>query len=246
MELGGEAVEHGQVIDINTINSFSPKRGANSIIPRNSLLGDIHIEQNLFFSTCQSMRREDLLENNFLLRDFINLEKTISEYRNYVKELLYLIKNQSSLFQRSDYRQIILGDLLPILIDTIPRQKSYFVPGSCLPQPSKSKLIRQATDFIHANLNKPLTLKDIYTHLGVSRRTLFYTFENIFGSTPMTYIKAQRLQGARRSLKQADPKFTNITSIAHQWGFYHLGHFTKAYQAMFNELPSQTLRVKRR
>lgn len=137
-----------------------------------------------FISTCQSMRREDLLESNFLQRDLINLEKTISEYRNYLKELLYLIKTESSLFTRSDYRQIILGDLLAILIDTIPRQKYYLMPSCSWPQ--RNKLVSQATDFIHANLNKTLTLKDLYTYLGISRRTLFYSFDEFFGVTQKT------------------------------------------------------------
>ncbi len=57
----------------------------------------------------------------------------------------------------------------------------------------------------------------------------------------MEYIKAQRLQGARRMLKQAEPKTASIAAIAHRWGFWHSGHFAQAYQAMFNELPSQTL-----
>jgi AraC family ethanolamine operon transcriptional activator len=132
-----------------------------------------------------------------------------------------------------------LGDILPLLIDAIPRR----APNFCLtPHPQQqARLVRRATDYIEAHIHAPLTLKDLYTELGVSRRTLFYSFERVFGVTPMEYIKVQRLQGVHRALKAADPNLTSIVAIAHRWGFWHSGQFAKAYKTMFGELPSETL-----
>ena len=58
----------------------------------------------------------------------------------------------------------------------------------------------------------------------------------------MDYVKAQPLQGVRRSLKQADAKTASVAKIANQWGFWSLYHFAKAYQAQFGKLPSETLK----
>ena len=63
--------------------------------------------------------------------------------------------------------------------------------------------------------------------------------------TPMEYLKAQRLQGVRRSFKQANPETLKVSAIAHQWGSWNLGYFAQAYKAMFDELPSQTISRKR-
>jgi AraC family ethanolamine operon transcriptional activator len=47
-----------------------------------------------------------------------------------------------------------------------------------------------------------------------------------------------RLGGARRSLKQGAG---SVTDASLQWGFDHPSAFARDYQAMFGELPSQTL-----
>jgi AraC family transcriptional regulator, ethanolamine operon transcriptional activator len=33
-----------------------------------------------------------------------------------------------------------------------------------------------------------------------------------------------------------------VTQAASQWGFWHLGYFSRDYRKMFGELPSQTFR----
>jgi len=239
LQLGANpTLVHQQSVDCHTLCGFDTSRGADSIYPANTVLGEIQVQQNLLESTLVSMRRDDL-DARFFQRELLYLPTTLSTYRSYLQELLHLVKQRSPLLERPDYRRFIIGDLLPLLIDAIPRQKpDYQFPAHSA---QRAKLVRRAQDYIQAHIHNPITLKDIYTVLEVSRRTLFYSFESVFGVTPMEYIKAQRLQGARRALKQADPQTASAAAIAHQWGFWNSGHFAKAYKAMFNELPSQTL-----
>ena len=232
------AYVHNCSIDTNTLCGFDPSRGANSIYPANLMLSEIQVRQDSLESTLVAMRRDDL-DARFLKQELIHLPTTLSVYRSYMQELMQLVKQRSPLLKRLDYRQLIVGDVLPLLIDAIPRRKPDFrIP----PHPRRrAKLVRRATEYIEAHIHEPLTLKDLYTALGVSRRTLFYSFEGVFGVSPMEYLKVQRLQGARRSLKQAAPDTASVLAIAHQWGFLHSGQFAKAYKALFHELPSQTL-----
>ena len=229
----------GSPIHTDHLFSFDFQRSSDTVLASGTLIGDVLVEQDLFTATCHAMRRDDI-NHRFLRGDVAYLPTTLTVYQGYLRELFTLLKERSPFLQSPEYRQMIIGDLLPLLIDAIPRQKSKFLHP---PAPShRTKLICRAREYIQANLHRPLTLKDIYTELGISRRTLYYGFENIFGMTPMEYLRAQRLQGVWRSLKQADPRTDQVTAIAHQWGCCHLGQFAKAYQAMFNELPSQTLR----
>jgi AraC family transcriptional regulator, ethanolamine operon transcriptional activator len=58
----------------------------------------------------------------------------------------------------------------------------------------------------------------------------------------MAYLKIQRLNGVRRTLRDSDSEITTVMQVAHQWGFWSAGHFSKDYKEMFGELPSETLR----
>ena len=64
----------------------------------------------------------------------------------------------------------------------------------------------------------------------------------MFGMSPMAYLKTLRLQTVHRALKTADPTNTNIIAIANQFGFWSMGHFSRDYKQMFDELPSATLK----
>jgi len=230
---------HGQPLNADTLSSFDMSRDTDTILRAPMIISDIHIQQDVFTTTCQAMRRDDL-NARFLRNDWLYSPTTLRVYQAYLRELLHLIKTRSPLLSQRDCRQMLLGDLVPLLIDAIPRQTSQHL--STAPLHHRAELARRARDYIHDHLDRPITLKDIYTAIGTSRRTLYYSFESIFDMTPIAYLKLQRLRGVRRSFKQADPKATSITKIANQWGFWSLYHFAKAYQAQFGELPSETLK----
>jgi len=60
------------------------------------------------------------------------------------------------------------------------------------------------------------------------------------GLSPIQYLRYTRLNGVRRTLKNAggDEK---IGDIAAKWGFWHLSQFAKDYKIVFEELPKDTL-----
>jgi AraC family ethanolamine operon transcriptional activator len=103
------------------------------------------------------------------------------------------------------------------------------------------QLVQQARSHIDAQLGDVFTVADVCRALGVSRRTLQYCFEDVLQINPIAYIRAMRLNAARRDLKRADPVADTVADIASRWGFWHLGHFSADYKRMFGELPSATL-----
>ena len=63
----------------------------------------------------------------------------------------------------------------------------------------------------------------------------------MLGLSPARYIKAMRLNAARRELARGDNPQLSVYDAAVRWGFWHFGHFSTDYKKQFSELPSQTL-----
>lgn len=99
-------------------------------------------------------------------------------------------------------------------------------------------MVRQACARVDATLGTPPTVAQLCLELGVSRRTLQSGFQQLLGVSPLAYLKAARLQQARRALKQVG----SVTEAATGTGFWHFGHFAHDYQILFGEKPSDTLR----
>jgi len=70
-----------------------------------------------------------------------------------------------------------------------------------------------------------------------------HAFRRHLDTTPMAYLRAVRLAGARRDLLAADPgDGTTVTAAATRWGFAHQGRFGATYRRAYSESPGRTLR----
>lgn len=99
-------------------------------------------------------------------------------------------------------------------------------------------LVQQARAQVSQDPETPVTVAALCAGLRVSRRTLQAAFQDVLGMAPAAYLRAERLAGARRALREAP----TVTEAAAQWGFWHFGHFAQDYRRLFGELPSQTWR----
>ena len=106
-------------------------------------------------------------------------------------------------------------------------------------------IVERARTLMHEHIDEPISVADLCIQLRVSRRTLQYSFQDVLGMNPVKFLRALRLNGVRRALKQADPQHDTVADIAAHWGFWHLSHFAADYREMFAELPSDTLRRAR-
>jgi AraC-like DNA-binding protein len=104
-----------------------------------------------------------------------------------------------------------------------------------------AKHLRQAREFIRETSRIPFQLDELSAHLGMSRRGVELMFRKSLGIGPGTFIRQQRLHGVRRELLVGDPGSSTIKQLAIEWGFLHMGHFSKNYRDLFGETPSQTL-----
>ena len=90
-------------------------------------------------------------------------------------------------------------------------------------------------------------LAEICRKLSISRAHLQNCFQLSYGVTATQMIRAARLHGVRRELR--DARLSNhqvsIGDIAARWGFWHWSRFTADYRRQFGELPSVTVRSLR-
>jgi AraC family ethanolamine operon transcriptional activator len=106
----------------------------------------------------------------------------------------------------------------------------------------RRQIVRQAEDCIAGCEDYPVRIENVCRALGVSERTLYYSFADTVGMTPVHWLRIQRLNQVHRVLKSADPAETMVKQIAIEKGFLHLGHFSANYKQLFGEAPSETLR----
>jgi len=99
-------------------------------------------------------------------------------------------------------------------------------------------LVETIWDFIRVRLEDDLSLERLQGITGKSSRTLEYAFREIVGRTPVGFIKAMRLQKARRLLIQG--RHVTVNKVAAACGLKHFGRFSIDYRLHFGERPSHT------
>jgi AraC family transcriptional regulator, ethanolamine operon transcriptional activator len=232
-------ISHGRAITHDFIYGFDPNRGVNKVFPGHTTHCSINIRPDVFAACAQAMDRWDL-NADFWASHFLYVPSSLPPLKVYLNQLYHLMEQRSPLVQRPTFEQVLLQDLLPLLIATLPIQNEQLkLP---LKPYQRSSLVKQAEDYMQAHLDRPLTLADLCQALGTSSRALSYGFQDIFGMSPMAYLKILRLHGVHRALKASNSDSTMVLNIANQFGFWSAGHFARDYKTMFGELPSETLK----
>lgn len=103
---------------------------------------------------------------------------------------------------------------------------------------------RLVRNYIEENLGDELDLETLCRVAGLSARALEIAFHEVYGVAPLAFVKQRRLSAARHLLVAARGESSALKNIAVQVGFTHLTRFAEAYQAMFGETPSATLKKK--
>ncbi|NET74468.1 MAG: helix-turn-helix transcriptional regulator [Sphaerospermopsis sp. SIO1G2] len=198
----------------------------------------ILIPVETFHDYADQLQRHDL-DDSFLSKNYVNLFPTgMKEIKDYLKEIFWLAEHQPSYLQQDHVVDLVTSDFLPLLISKIPTKWN---SKSSLKPSRRTRLIAQAEQEMLASFEKPLTLKQLAQKLESSSSALSYGFKELFGMSPMRYLKVRRLNALRQHLKASDPEEFTVTMLANQFGFWSAGHFARDYKAMFGELPSETL-----
>lgn len=146
----------------------------------------------------------------------------------------------AAVFDRPEVRRVLVSSLL-VGVDAV------LTRGDRQPAVSsraRSSLVERAREHLLARREAPVTVAELCTWLGVSRRTLQYCFHEVLGVSPVQFLRALRLNGVRRELRRTRPE-ERVADVAARWGFWHPSQFAADYRMMFGERPSETVRLGR-
>ena len=164
-----------------------------------------------------------------------------ASFRRYLEFISQELVRGGSLFNSpliaTEIQNTIFSMLLSLSDNNYLPLETQLLEEVCLPT-----YVRQARDYIEANLGFPISLADITAAAGVHVTTLLKGFKQHYEISPIAYLKQKRLEAARKTLLAAKPLTTSVTEVATQWGFFHLGRFARDYRQLFGELPSETLK----
>jgi AraC-like DNA-binding protein len=107
---------------------------------------------------------------------------------------------------------------------------------------SQPILLRRAIADIESSVAENISLADIADSIHVTPRAVQYMFRKHLDTTPLQYLRRQRLRYAHLDLLAADRMKETVTTVAARWGFAHTGRFAVLYREHFGESPHTTLR----
>ena len=140
-------------------------------------------------------------------------------------------------------RDDVQAELLAALFDACTAHDDGSGNADALGDPPSRRrwIVGQARDYVLAHRSRPVGVPELCEQLHVSRRTLQYCFQDVLGMAPATYLRALRLNGARRDL--CGRAAGSVQDVAAAWGFWHLSQFATDYRRMFGMRPSEALRA---
>ena len=167
-----------------------------------------------------------------------------------IQQLRYKLREIRSFAQRNtlyvnnpELSHALEGELPALILTAL--SNSLDINKSKPAQWKKQQALKKAHEYISELPNDPISVNALCEYTNVSLRTLESAFKEYYGVTPKNYLKATRLNGVYKELKQCDSRFTSITDIANKWGFWHMGQFASDYKRQFGELPSSTFKRTR-
>ncbi len=244
VRLDGAARFRGEPVDTDAVVTLGSDDELDFYTPRGFEIFGLVVDECALEAHARQVEHRDLAVAFAGKVVFKPAPERLSEFRRLLTSVLQSLDvNPTALQYRQTQRvleQSIFGAVVAVIAD-----------DGCAPKtapvcPGRRHVVDAAKAFMDSRIAEPITVADLCRELGVSRRTLQYSFQEVLGINPVAFLRAMRLNGVRRDLRAASRPGDAVQDISARWGFWHLGHFVTDYKRMFGELPSATLRTRRR
>lgn len=137
--------------------------------------------------------------------------------------------------------ELMFDQALDLIIDGLLDNFSNFSNNLTHKLHKNHKLAKHLLEFMLNNLTTSLSITDMCEVSGLSRRNLFYSFKNYYGTSPYNYFLLLRLRAIRNDLLKKRRPEVKIGDLIYKYNFYNFSDFSNIYKNTFGESPSQTL-----
>lgn len=233
----GHGLFCGNAMHSASAHIFSGSDGFEFLSPPGLMMGGIAVSRGALIERLPEASQESVIANISHAHLKCVRPQKIHAVREFMHDVFDLCRESPALLQDTRFRQrlreITLTHVAEVLAD-VPAAED----EDRLTPRRRWKIVMQARDYLSGMADTPVSVETLCMHLGVSRRTLQYCFQELLGMNPAAFLRAQRLNGVHQLLKEAH----SVTEAATAWGFWHFGHFSQEYKKLFGELPSDTWR----
>lgn len=232
------SIENGMFCGVpceqQSVHVYSGRNGFEFISPQNLLIGLIVVNRHKLMHLLSAddqyflsikCRRAHI--SKISSQAYLNLV-------NFFKSTIQIIQPNPSITKNTHFCHELTCTAMMLVTDSLLNN---IEPNQNLPHKSW-KVLADAREIVNFRQENPISVAELCESLSMSRRSLQYHFEQAVHTSPVAYLRAERLNGVRHMLKTAN----SVTEAATHWGFWHFGHFSHEYKIMFGELPSVTFK----
>jgi AraC family ethanolamine operon transcriptional activator len=212
--------------------------------------GDLHAVNRPGTSICTFSISDAYIEQYLARRgfseDFLPTDSTVLNIGNSFSHMLLGLQSRLSRCIKTDTDQARSGNPIALeethLLDVLlGKLVDLQVPDEPIPRHRSAKITFRALAYIDAHKRQLIRVSQICEGLGIGQRTLEQCFKKHLEITPKQLVNNLRLMGCRQELLEADPVHSKVSTVAANWGYWHMSQFARDYHAMHGELPSETL-----
>ena len=163
---------------------------------------------------------------------FRNLRTNSTPAASWFARIEALLETPKSPFSERTDREIEERLLEDLLVAVAPPERP--APGA-----QCRAAARRAEAFMQDHWRESTSLADLCRAAGAPDRDLRRGFGDLYGVSPMAYLRSVRMHAAREMLRRTKGE-RSIGEVALRCGFTHFGRFSVDYRCAFGETPTQT------
>ena len=168
-----------------------------------------------------------------------------NQFREIVHQIMFAAATCSE-FESARAAKCAASELLKIASSVVGQHDAVEPSREGRPALSRQEIIRTSLEFLEEHHADPIRVGEMAAAANVSERTLRTAFQDYFAIGPVRYLQFKRLHEIHRVLRAADPDEVTVAKVLAEHGEWAFSRFASRYRQLFGELPSQTLRAKRR
>lgn len=107
---------------------------------------------------------------------------------------------------------------------------------SLLQQKGKIQRISKAVEYVHSNLDRPVSVKKLADIVHMSETAFYSNFKEVMQVSPLQYAKSVKLLEAQRLIKAGK----RVSEASFVVGYNNLSQFGREYKRHFGFVPSET------